>query len=154
MTAYITGLGLATGAESTNARSLDELVFTAASDALADAGIGREMVDGVCLGASDQLDARAISSMQLAGPAGAFLRDEIRVSDDGSTALAAAALRVEAGVSQRVLATSWTKASESPYDGAVGVNAEPILARPAALHPWATEALVTTRFASGIRHRH
>lgn len=146
---FIAGVGIARCA-APDEISLTELVFAAASAALADAGCSRADLDGVCLAASDQLDGRAISSMQLAGPAGGYLLDEVKVSDDGALALAAAALRLECGASRRVLAVSWTKSSESPPDAAVGVNPEPVLSRPAGLHPWAGEAAVSASFL----HRH
>jgi acetyl-CoA acetyltransferase len=133
---------------SPEATSLPELVFQAASAALVDAGLSRADLDGVCLAASDQLDGRAISSMQLAGPSGAYLKDEIKVGDDGSLAYATAVLRIEAGVDRRVLAMSWTKSSESPPETALGVNAEPVYARPAGLHPLVAEAAVSAMFLS------
>jgi hypothetical protein len=84
--------------------------------------------------------------MQLAGPAGGYLKDEIKVGDDGALAFATAVLRIEAGADRRVLAASWTKASESPLDAALGVNAEPVYSRPAGLHPLVAEAAVTAAF--------
>ena len=131
---------------SPEALNLSELVFEASRAALADAGLRRADIDGVCLAASDQLDGRAISSMQLAGPAGGYLKDEIKVGDDGALAFATAVLRIEAGADRRVLAVSWTKESESPLATALGVNAEPVYARPAGLHPLVAEAAVTASF--------
>jgi len=132
--------------------SLEELAFAAASAALADAGLDREDIDGICLGASDQLDARAISSMHLAGPSGGCLRDEVKVADDGSVAFAAAVSRIEAGVSHRVLVVTWHQPGASDEMAALGVNPEPIYARPAGLHPWAAEAMVVQDFmrAAGL----
>jgi acetyl-CoA acetyltransferase len=144
-TVSVQGVGFAR-CPSPEALSLTELVFEASAAALADAGLSRSDLDGVCLGASDQLDGRAISSMQLAGPAGGYLKDEIKVGDDGSLAFATAVLRIEAGADRRVLAASWTKASESPLDAALGVNAEPVYSRPAGLHPMVAEAAVTAAF--------
>lgn len=144
-TVSVQGVGFAR-CPSPEALSLTELVFEASAAALADAGLSRSDLDGVCLGASDQLDGRAISSMQLAGPAGGYLKDEIKVGDDGSLAFATAVLRIEAGNDRRVLAASWTKASESPLDAALGVNAEPVYSRPAGLHPLVAEAAVTAAF--------
>lgn len=144
-TVSISGVGFAR-CPSPEAMSLTELVFEASAAALGDAGLARRDLDGVCLGASDQLDGRAISSMQLAGPAGGYLLDEIKVGDDGALAFAAAVLRIEAGADRRVLAASWTKESESPLATALGVNAEPVYARPAGLHPLVAEAAVTAAF--------
>ena len=141
----IQGIGFARS-PSPEALNLTELVFEASAAALADAGLRRADIDGVCLAASDQLDGRAISSMQLAGPAGGFLKDEIKLGDDGSLAFAMAVLRIEAGADRRVLAVSWTKESESSLPTALGVNAEPVYARPAGLHPLVAEAAVTASF--------
>jgi acetyl-CoA acetyltransferase len=144
-TVSIQGVGFARS-PSPEALSLTELVFEASAAALADAGLRRADIDGVCLAASDQLDGRAISSMQLAGPAGGFLKDEIKLGDDGALAFAMAVLRIEAGADERVLAVSWTKESESALEMAVGVNAEPVFTRPAGLHPLVAEAAVTASF--------
>ena len=144
-TVSICGIGFAR-CPSPEALNLTELVFEASAAALADAGLSRADIDGVCLAASDQLDGRAISSMQLAGPAGGFLKDEIKVGDDGALAFATAVLRIEAGADRSVLAVSWTKESESSLEMALGVNAEPVYARPAGLHPLVAEAAVTAAF--------
>ena len=144
-TVSIHGIGFAR-CPSPEALNLTELVFEASAAALADAGLRRDDIDGVCLAASDQLDGRAISSMQLAGPAGGFLKDEIKVGDDGALAFATAVLRIEAGADRRVLAVSWTKESESSLEMALGVNAEPVYTRPAGLHPLVAEAAVTAAF--------
>jgi len=125
------------------AASLEELVFAAASAALADAGVARSDLDGVCLAASDQLDGRSISSMHLAGPSGGYLVDEIKVTDDGAAALAAAVLRLEAGASRLVLAVSWTKSSDSPPGPAEAVNSDPVYERPIGLTALAREAVLT-----------
>lgn len=144
-TVSVQGIGFAR-CPSPDALSLTELVFEASAAALADAGLARSDIDGVCLAASDQLDGRAISSMQLAGPAGGYLKDEIKLGDDGALAFATAVLRIEAGADRRVLAVSWTKESESSLDSALGVNAEPVYTRPAGLHPFVAEAAVTAAF--------
>ena len=141
----VQGVGFAR-CPSPEALNLTELVFEASSAALADAGLTRADIDGVCLAASDQLDGRAISSMQLAGPAGGYLKDEIKLGDDGALAFATAVLRIEAGTDRRVLAVSWTKASESSLETALGVNAEPVYTRPAGAHPLVAEAAVTAAF--------
>jgi len=144
-TVSVQGIGFAR-CPSPEALNLTELVFEASAAALADAGLARADIDGVCLAASDQLDGRAISSMQLAGPAGAYLKDEIKLGDDGALAFATAVLRIEAGADRRVLAVSWTKASESSLEVALGVNAEPVYTRPAGAHPLVAEAAVTAAF--------
>src|ERR1051326_3917980 len=46
----------------------------------------------------DELDGRSISSMLLAMPAGAYLRDEIKCTDSGLLGLCLGAMRVGSGV--------------------------------------------------------
>lgn len=145
---YVAGTAVVTSAGPAE-ESLEELVFEAASSALADAGVTRAEVDGVCLAASDQLDGRVISSMHLAGPAGAYLRDEVKVADDGSAAFAIAVLRLEAGASRRVLAVSWAKRETTTLE-AESPNPSPLYERELGLHPLVAEALVARMFA----HRH
>lgn len=147
--ASIAGVGVARLERPADA-SLEELVFAASSAALADAGLTRADIDGVCLAASDELDGRSISSMHLAGPAGGYLRDEIKVTDDGAAALAAAVLRVEAGAGRMVLAVSWTKSTESPPEPAQAVNADPVYERPLGLTALAREALLTQHWVDRL----
>ena len=142
---YIEGTGIVHGPTT---GSLDEMVFSAASAALRDAGCTVNDIDGICLAASDQLDGRAISSMLLAGPAGGYLKDEIKVTEDSSLALAAAAIRVEAGAAHRVLAVSWSPSSESDPNTAVGVNVDPVFARPIGAHPMAHEGMEVGRYCA------
>ncbi|MTV27721.1 hypothetical protein FTX61_20215 [Nitriliruptoraceae bacterium ZYF776] len=142
---YIAGVGVVRPDDPTDL-SLEEVVFEAAAAALDDAGLTRADIDGVSIGASDQQDGRAISSMHLAGPAGSYLLDECKVTDDGACALALSVLRIEAGMSSKVLTVSWTKPSASPFDAAIGVNPEPTFARPVGLHPTVAEAVWTRRF--------
>lgn len=79
----IVGIGQ-TKYEGKKTEALDELIFEAASKALTDAGITRDEIDNVVIAASDQMDGRPISSMTLACPAGAYIKDEIKACDDSS----------------------------------------------------------------------
>ena len=149
MVVYVAGAAIVPGGDPAEA-SLEELVFEAAAAALTDAGTTRAEIDGVCLAASDQLDGRVISSMHLAGPAGGYLRDEVKVADDGSSAFAAAVLRLEAGASRRVLAVAWGKREKVTPAEAEAPNPSPLYERELGLHPLVAEALVAQMFA----HRH
>jgi acetyl-CoA acetyltransferase len=143
---YVAGAAVVRGGDPAEA-SLEELVFEAAAAALIDAGTTRAEIDGVCLAASDQLDGRVISSMHLAGPAGGYLRDEVKVADDGSAAFAAAVLRLEAGASRRVLAVAWGKRAKVTPAEAEAPNPSPLYEREVGLHPLVAEALVAQAFA-------
>lgn len=124
----IVGIGQ-TKYEREKSESLDEVIFEAASKALADAGISRDEVDNVVIAASDQLDGRPISSMTLACPAGAYLKDEIKVCDDGSLAVVLACLRLLSGVFHTSLVVSWCKCSEIPVAKVTNLSLEPFFHR-------------------------
>ncbi|MDP3676628.1 MAG: hypothetical protein Q8R44_16265 [Novosphingobium sp.] len=93
-------------------RSLTELIFTTVSKAVDDAGRGYEGIDSVVLAAHDLVDGRSLSSMVTAPAAGAYLRDEVRYSDDGAGAFAAAVARIEADEAERSIVAAWGRASE------------------------------------------
>lgn len=97
---------------------LEEVVFDTVAAALEDAGVVREELDGVVLGASDELDGRSITSMLLAMPAGAFLKDEIRTTS-GMHALALQAMRIQSGMFDLGVAVSWSKPSETSSEASV-----------------------------------
>lgn len=121
-------------------------VHLAALAALEHAGMDRDDLTGVVLASADALDGRLISSMHLAGPAGGYLRDETKVVDDPSVALASATWRVAAGVDRAVLVVSWHSPAESDPLNAVSPNPEPVFSRPVGAHPLAAEALAVTRW--------
>ena len=109
--AYVVGVGDAEGLP-LGTTSLEGLVFASTTRALADAGLQRDDVDAIVIAAADQTDGRAISSMLTAGPAGAYLNDEINIASSPGHAFAQACMQIESGVHCRVLVGSWGKASE------------------------------------------
>ncbi|MGK2876038.1 MAG: hypothetical protein ACSLEW_10430 [Nocardioides sp.] len=121
-------------------------VHLAARTALEHAGLERADITGVVLAGSDALDGRLISSMHLAGPAGAYLRDETKVVDDPTVALASATWRVSSGIDRAVLVVSWHSPAESDSLEAIAPNPEPVFSRPVGAHPLAAEALVVARW--------
>ncbi|HIE17711.1 MAG TPA: thiolase family protein [Dehalococcoidia bacterium] len=124
----IVGIGQ-TRYETGKTESLDEIAFEAASKALADAGITRDEVDNVVIAASDQLDGRPISSMTLACPAGGYLKDEVKASDDGTLAVVLACLRLLSGVFHTSLVVSWCKCSEVPTAKVTNLSFDPFFHR-------------------------
>jgi len=93
-------------------RSLPELIFSCARAALADANCTLQDVDAVTIAAEDLIDGRSLSSMITGPAAGAYLRDEIRVSEDGLAALSLGAAQIQSGMFDRVLVAAWGRASE------------------------------------------
>ena len=97
-------------------RSLTELIFDTVSRAVEDAGGSYDGIDSVVLAAHDLVDGRSLSSMVTAPAAGAYLRDEVRYSDDGAGAFAAAVARIEAGESERSIVAAWGRTSEGDVE--------------------------------------
>jgi hypothetical protein len=109
--AVVQGVGLRIrGADPS--RALPEVIFDVVTDALNDAGVTMDDIDGIVIAAHDLVDGRSLSSMITGPAAGAYLRDEIRVSEDGLVALSLGAARIEAGESTRIVVAAWGRASE------------------------------------------
>lgn len=136
----ITGLG----ESASEGQSLEGMIFEAAREALADAGLERDDLDGVVIAASDQVDGRAISSMLTSGPAGAYLNEEINVASSPGHALALASMQIASGTHDRLLLTSWGKASETAggsTEAAERLCADPFFERDAGLNRIAAAGL-------------
>jgi len=74
-----------------------EMVFESTRRALDDAGLERGEIDSVVEAAYDLLDGRTISNMYLCTASAGYLKDESRVAEDGTFALAYAYMRIASG---------------------------------------------------------
>lgn len=92
--------------------SLEELIFSGVTAALAAARVSIDAIDSVVLSAHDLVDGRSLSSMVTAPAAGAYLRDEIRLAEDGLVALSLASARVASHESEFSIVAAWGRASE------------------------------------------
>lgn len=136
----VVGVGQTTYGPKTS-QSFEEMIFEAAAKALQHASLQREDVDNIVIAASDQWDGRAISSMLAACPAGAYIKDEIKVTDGGIYGLLMAWMRLASGVFETTLLVSWTKPSEVPARQVETLQFEPFFSRPIALSGPAALAL-------------
>lgn len=125
---------------------LEELVFQTARAALDDAGVLREELDHVVLGACDELDGRSISSMLMAAPAGAYLKDEIKVTDSGMHAFHLGYMRICCGLFHLGLVISWAKNSESPFENVMSMRLDPFIYRGVGLNHTTTTALMAATY--------
>lgn len=114
-------------------RSLTDLIFDGVSAALADSGLSIHETDSIVLAAHDLIDGRSLSSMVTAPAAGAYLRDEIRLSEDGLAAFSLATARVEAGESSLSVVAAWGRASEGGYPWLARTGADPFTEQPLGL---------------------
>ena len=129
MDTYILGLALHPASAWVADKRLEEIVFDTAKAALDDAGITRDELDHVTIAACDELDGRSISSMLLSAPAGAYLKDEIKVTDSGLIGLCLEAMRVESGRFHLGLLSSWNKSSKAPFEDVMRMRCEPFYTR-------------------------
>ena len=106
------------------------IAFTAAKRALEDAGIERGEVDSFILGGYDNLGVgRTISNMYTAPAAGAYLRHEIRVSDDALFALPLACMRLRHR-SDVTMLLAFGHSSETPIELVELQSLDPFFHRP------------------------
>jgi acetyl-CoA C-acetyltransferase len=87
---------------------LEEALHTAAKNALRNAGMAIEDVDGIVVASCDQLDGRAISIMMASGSVGGVGRDILSTPSSSEHAFVLASLRVRSGIYQTQLVLSWS----------------------------------------------
>lgn len=117
--------------------ALADIIFEVSAKALEDAQLKINHIESVTLAAHDMVDGRAITTMLTAPPAGAYLKDEIRVAEDGAFATALACLRILSGDFSTSLVVSWSKCSECANDTlhkVANLSYDPFFYRPFALN--------------------
>ena len=134
MEVYVLGVAQHPAAERVADKRLEEMVFDTTRAALDDAAIERRQIDHVTIAACDELDGRSISSMLLAAPAGAYLKDENKCTDSGLIGLCLGAMRIAAGDLRLGLVVSWNKSSIAPFEDVMRMRAEPFFTRPVGLN--------------------
>jgi acetyl-CoA C-acetyltransferase len=122
-------------------RNLTELIFDGVTAAMTDAGLTMAEVDGVVLAAHDLTDGRGLTSMVTAPAAGAYLKDEVRLGEDGASALALAAARIRGGHSEVCVVAGWGRASEGSPDDIARQLFDPFTARPFGLTELSVSAM-------------
>ena len=121
--------------------SLDEMIYSVTSGALADSGLRISDIHGSVMAASDLYDGRAISTMTLTGSTGSFRKSEMRVCNDSLAALMLAAAEVESGDADAVIVGTWSKLSDASRESIVPLAIEPVFGRGLGYHPGAVSAL-------------
>lgn len=126
--------------------ALPDLIFEVTAGALKDAHVTIDDIDSVVLAAHDEIDGRPITSMLNAVPAGAYLKDEIRVADDGAFAVALAWMRLLSGEFDVSLVVSWSKCSEGNPELVSKYSFDPFFYRPFALNYITAHAMQATSY--------
>ena len=94
-------------------RSLEELLYDVAQQALRDAGMTIEDIDGIVVASNDQYDGRAISVMAASGSVGGVDRDILSTPSAGEHAFVMGTLRVASGQYETQLVLSWSPTEAS-----------------------------------------
>ena len=123
------------------AESLTDLIFRTVTSAVMDSGVDMENIESVVLSAHDLVDGRSLSSMVTAPAAGAYLRDEIRLVDDGLAAISLAAARIEAGETEFSIVAAWGRASEGDYVNTSRFGFDPFTELPFGLDEFAIASM-------------
>ena len=126
---------------------LEEMVYQVCRAALDDAHVTRAQLDNVVLGASDELDGRPITNMLLTAPAGGFLKDEMRVTDSGATALCVGYARMRSGEFNLGLVASWCKSSKIDSEIVMSLRADPFYYRPLGMGACMADGLLAQAIA-------
>ena len=147
MHAYVLGLAMYPATRKADAHRLEEMVYHTSHAALEHAGITRRELDHVTLGTCDELDGRSISSMLMAMPAGAYLVDEIKVTDSAATALCLEAARLQSEEFDIGLVASWCKSSKTDVESVMRLRGEPFYTRPLGLNMTLSDALLAQAVA-------
>jgi acetyl-CoA C-acetyltransferase len=110
-------------------RSLEELQYDTTQQALSDAGISIEDVDGIVVACNDQLDGRAISVMMASGAVGGVDRDILSTPSGSEHAFILGALRVATGQFRTQLVLAWSPTEASSIPEAERLAADPYFHR-------------------------
>ena len=133
--------------------ALSELISTASSKCIEESSLGFREIEGVVLAASDLIDGRGITTMVTAAPAGAYLKDEIRVADDVLFGIALGAMRILSGTCRSCLVVAWGKISETDVQKVDSYTFEPFYHRPLGLSNASMLALQLSRVDPAERLR-
>jgi len=142
MNVYVLGTATHPPAIAQRGLRLEEIAYHTAHAALEDAGVSRQQLDHLTLGACDELDGRPISSMLMAAPAGGFLTDEMKVTDSGAMALCLGYARIKSGEFHLGLVSSWCKTSKTDVEYIMRLRGDPFFSRPIGLDMTTADGLL------------
>ncbi|TWG92806.1 acetyl-CoA C-acetyltransferase [Mesorhizobium sp. J18] len=110
-------------------RSLEEILYEVSQQALKDAGLTMDDIDGIVVGSNDQFDGRAISIMAASGSVGGVDRDILSTPSAGEHAFVMGVLRVASGQYDTHLIVSWSPLEASSLSEAQRLGADPYFHR-------------------------
>ena len=125
-------------------RSLEEILYDTTQQALTDAGLTIDDIDGIIVASNDQLDGRAISVMMASGAVGGVDRDILSTPSGSEHAFILGALRVASGQFRTQLVVAWSPNEASSIPEAERLGADPYFHRALPLDELSAHALQAT----------
>ncbi len=122
-------------------QNVEDMIYETVSALLAQTGLTINDVDMVMGAGDDVMDGRSISNVFTAEYAGAFLKEESKVEDDGAFATCYAFMRLAAGAFDTALVYGYSKASDSSPQHYSGMIADPFYLRPLGVEALTAAAL-------------
>lgn len=107
-----------------------ELVHEAVSTALKDAQLEIGEIDTVVDAGVDLLDGKGLSNTELLAGAGCYLKEEVKLEEDGATAAYYAWLRLKSGLHRTALVFGYSKSTALSIEDYSAVMLDPIRHRP------------------------
>ena len=135
---------------SSERQSLEELLYDVTQQALRDAGLTIEDIDGIVVASNDQYDGRAISVMAASGSVGGVDRDILSTPSAGEHAFVMGTLRVASGQYETQLVLSWSPTEASSLAEVQRLAADPYFHRRLPLDELSSHALQANTMLSGM----
>ncbi len=132
-------------------QALEELLYDLVQEALANAGISIDEIDGIVVASNDQFDGRAISVMMASGSVGGVDRDILSTPSAGEHAFVMGVLRVASGQYRTQLVVSWSPTEAHPLAEAQRLAADPYFHRRLPLDDLSSYALQASALAAASR---
>lgn len=110
--------------------NVEGMIFDTVRSLLDKTGIDIRDIENVIGAGDDVLDGRSISNVFTAEYAGAFLKEESKVEDDGAFAASYAFMRIASGAFETALVYGYGKPSDSSPEHYSGMIADPFYLRP------------------------
>ena len=131
-------------------RSLEEVIYDTTRQALTDAGLTMNDIDGIVVASNDQLDGRAISVMMASAAVGGVDRDVLSTPSASEHALIMGALRVASGQFRTQLVVAWSPTEASSIPEAERLAADPYFHRRLPLDELSAHALQATALQHAV----